>query len=147
MKSMPQFQRSEIILYSFGKFCCILRDSDVLNVTCVAVVHRYHPPGGVCQRIYHVASHEDVQHLCRKKGNAQSRVIVLSFVCQLSLLFCSLFEILANTPMESNGQGWGAWSWSKCVEANLNFCGSLIVAILSGSEFQSITVLGKKKYL
>ena len=32
-------------------------------------------------------------------------------------------------------------------KANLNFCGSLIVAILSGSEFQSFIVLGKKEYL
>ena len=44
--------------------------------------------------------------------------------------------------MESNGQGWGA-----CVKANLNLCGSLIVAILSGREFQSFIVLGKKEYL
>ena len=36
---------------------------------------------------------------------------------------------------------------SKCVKANLNLCGSLIVAILSGSEFQSVIVLGKKEYL
>ena len=37
--------------------------------------------------------------------------------------------------------------WSKCAKANLNLCGSLIVAILSGSEFQSFIVLGKKEYL
>ena len=36
---------------------------------------------------------------------------------------------------------------SKCAKANLNLCGSLIVAILSGSEFQSFIVLGKKEYL
>ena len=51
--------------------------------------------------------------------------------------------------MESNGQGWGAWSSlvEMCYKANLNLCGSLIVAILSGSEFQSFIVLGKKEYL
>ena len=32
-------------------------------------------------------------------------------------------------------------------KANLNLCGSLIVAILSGSEFQYVIVLGKKDYL
>ena len=36
---------------------------------------------------------------------------------------------------------------SKCVKANLNFCGSLIVAILSGGELQYFIVLGKKEYL
>ena len=46
--------------------------------------------------------------------------------------------------MESSGQGWGAWS--KCVKANLNLAGSIIVACLSGSEFQSVIVLGKKEY-
>ena len=35
--------------------------------------------------------------------------------------------------------------YSKCVKANLNLCGSLIVAILSGSEFQYFFVLGKKE--
>ena len=44
--------------------------------------------------------------------------------------------------MESNGQGRGAWSnlvemWGK---ANLNFCGSLKVAILAGSELQYFVV-------
>ena len=37
--------------------------------------------------------------------------------------------------------------YSKCVKANLNLCGSLIVASLSGSEFQSFIVLRKKDYL
>ena len=69
------------------------------------------------------------------------------------LLFCllsCLVKILANTPKESNGQGWSAWSTSlveMCFKANLNFCGSLIVAMLSGSEFQSFIVQGKKEYL
>ena len=42
-----------------------------------------------------------------------------------------------------------AWSSlvEMCVKANLNFCGPLIVAILSGSEFQSFIVLGKKLYV
>ena len=54
----------------------------------------------------------------------------------------------ANTPMESNGQGRGAWSsLVKQIKANLNFYGSLIVAILSGREFQYFIVLGKKEYL
>ena len=46
--------------------------------------------------------------------------------------------------MESNGQGWD--TWSSLVEM-WNFCGSLIVAILSGSEFQLFIVLGKNEYL
>ena len=50
--------------------------------------------------------------------------------------------------MGSNRQGWGAWSsLVKCVKYNLNLCGSLIVAILSGNEFQYFIVLGKKEYV
>ena len=37
--------------------------------------------------------------------------------------------------------------YSKCVKANLDFCSSLIVSILSGSEFQYCIVLGKNEYL
>ena len=36
---------------------------------------------------------------------------------------------------------------SKRVKANLNFCVSLYIAILSGSEFQYFIVLGKNEYL
>ena len=51
-------------------------------------------------------------------------------------------KTLANTPKESNGL-----LQSKCVKANLNCCGSLIVAILCGSEFQTVIALRKKGYL
>ena len=44
--------------------------------------------------------------------------------------------------MESNGQGWD--TWSSLVEM-WNFCGSLIVAILSGSEFQSFICPGEER--
>ena len=33
------------------------------------------------------------------------------------------------------------------LKPNLNFCGSVIVAILFGSEFQYFIVLGKNEYL
>ena len=43
----------------------------------------------------------------------------------------------------------GVWSSlvEMCYKANLNFCGPLIMAILSGSELQSFIVLGKKLYV
>ena len=67
---------------------------------------------------------------CTKGSHVKSK-------CMKAALFCLvLYYVLANTPMES-----------KCVKANLNFCGSLIVAILSGSEFQSFIVLGKTEFL
>ena len=61
---------------------------------------------------------------------------IIDFADIQHIVLSCLVEILENTHMESNGQGLGAWS--------VDFCGPLIVAILSGSEFQSFMVLGKK---
>ena len=36
---------------------------------------------------------------------------------------------------------------SKCAKANMNFCGSLIVVFLCGSEFPHFTVPGKNAYI
>ena len=53
--------------------------------------------------------------------------------------------VLANTPemVRDGGGGGGGQAWyylvPKYAKANLNFCVSLMVTILSGSEFQSLT--------
>ena len=46
------------------------------------------------------------------------------------------------TYKESNGQGWSAWcNLVEMCKANLNFCGSLIVAILCGIVNSYLTVV------
>ena len=53
--------------------------------------------------------------------------------------------------MESNGQGWVRMLCIKCgtmcVRACLNGCGSVMLVIVSGSEFQYVIVWGKKENL
>ena len=46
-------------------------------------------------------------HLC----SGQPMIDELTFAQANSLASCLVLScVLANTPMESNGQGWGAWS-------------------------------------
>ena len=73
---------------------------------------------------------------CTKGSHANGKCMKAALTCLV------LSYVLANTPMESN-----VWISRNVLKANLNSCGSLIVAILSGSEFQYFIVLGKKEYL
>ena len=65
-------------------------------------------------------------------------------MCKCNVLSC---EWCWPTRKQTVRAGAHGVIYPKCVKAKLNFCGSLIVAILSGSEFQSFIVLGKKEYL
>ena len=66
----------------------------------------------------------------------------------LTAILCLLVKVLINNPNDSNSEDWYTWrNLSKCVKTNLNLCGYLIVATLSGSEFQCCIVLGKLAFL